>query len=115
LALLLLLPISAFARDKNPYRTTKLIELQSTGTGFCFIVQIDDLAHIGVSNDAPTSNLIVADKVQVKVTGQAIHIMTNKKWPDVEPDGAIKARIAVQQRMTRGSKLPTCAFPVSVH
>lgn len=113
--LIALLTCASFARNKTPYRSTKLIELQTSGDGFCFIVQLDDLAYIAIANDPPSSNLIVGDQIQVKLEKDAIRVMTNKKWPDVYPDGSIKAKIAGRQRMSADSKLPSCSLSVKVH
>lgn len=112
---LLLITASAFSRDKTPYQTTKLLELQASGTGFCFVVQLDDLAYIATATDPPASNLIVGDPVQVKVKGDNIQIMTDKKWPAVAPDGSIKAKVVGRKRMTADTKLPSCALAVTVH
>jgi|SRR5579872_6891286 len=110
-----LFAVAGFARDKTPYQTTKLIELQRSGKGFCFVVQLSDLAYVGVSNDSPPSNLIVGDSIQVRLDHDKLRVMTNRHWPDVEPDGSIKTRIVVRERMSEHTKLPSCAFPVSVH
>jgi hypothetical protein len=103
------------ARDKAVFETTKLIELQRDGKGFCYVIQINDLAYVAVSGDSPTSNLIVGDPVEVKVNGDSIRLKSNKKWPAVEPDGTIKTKIMVRQRITEGNKLPSCAMPITVH
>lgn len=112
---MLLLTSPSFARDKTPYQTTKLLELDGNGNSFCFVVQLGDLAYIAHADEAPTSNLIVGDPVSVRIDKDNIRIMTNKKWPAVQPDGSIKARILTRQRMTGNSKLPSCALAVTVH
>lgn len=114
LAAFLLSASVATARDKAVYRSAELIELQGSRDSFCFVVQLDDLAYVADAKDAPASNLVVGDPVEVKVVKDVIRIKTDKKWPEVEPDGSIKARIVSRQRMTKGAKLPTCALPVAV-
>jgi hypothetical protein len=110
-----LFTVAGFARDKTPYQATKLIELRSNEKGFCFVVQLNDLAYVGVSNDSLPSNLIVGDSVQVRLDHDKLRIMTNEHWPDVEPDGSIKTRIVVRERISKDTKLPSCALAVSIH
>jgi hypothetical protein len=115
LLIFVLCTVEGFARVKTPYQVTKLVELQSNGKGFCFVVQLGDLAYVGVSDDSPPSNLIVGDTIQARIDHDKLRIMTNKHWPDVEPDGSMKTRIVVRERIGEHAKLPSCALAVSVH
>lgn len=114
LIVLIALSTGASARNKAEFQTTKLIELQRDGNGFCFVVQVGDLAYLAATSDPPTSNLIVGDPVEMKIDKDHIRVKSNKKWPDVEPDGTIKTTIKLRLRMTPDVKLPSCALPVVV-
>ena len=119
IVIVLMLAAGARARDKAVYQTTKLIELRSIEVltragghraGFCFVVQVDDLAYVAVAGDNAPSNLIIGDPIQIKIAGDYIWVKTNKKWSDDE----IKTRINVRARITGDTKLPTCSLSVAV-
>jgi|SRR5580692_8341400 hypothetical protein len=112
----LMFATATLARDKAVYQTTKLIELTRAGghwghAGFCFVVQVDDLAYVAVTDDDVPRNLIVGDPMQIKISGDHIWVKKSNKWGDDE----IKTRISVRKRMTGDTKLPTCSLPVAVH
>jgi hypothetical protein len=115
--IVVVLSVVTSARDKVPYRSTKLIELNSRAGGFCFVIQLDDLAYTAVAEGHTERNLVVGDPIQVKVSGDYIWLKVEKKYPlgsDYYSD-EVKSRITVRKRMTQDSQLPTCALPVAIH
>jgi hypothetical protein len=105
----------AYAGQKT-YTATRLVELTRAGgrwghSGFCFVVQLDDLAYVAFTDDKPPRNLIVGDPLQIRIKGDHMWIRTDKKPPDDE----IKTTISIRERMTGDAKLPTCSLSVSVH
>jgi hypothetical protein len=113
---LLLLSCSCFARDKTPYQSTKLLELKNVGDGFCFVLQVGDLAYLADTSDKPGINLIVGDPVEFKIKTDNIWLKVERKYP-IGSDtytGEVKAKIRLRKRMTEGQKLPSCALAISV-
>ncbi|HTZ82077.1 MAG TPA: hypothetical protein VMB66_02735 [Candidatus Acidoferrales bacterium] len=106
---------TVFARDKNSYQSTKLLELTDAGSGFCFVIQVGDLAYLAESSKKPGTNLTVGDPVAFRIQKNNIWIKVQRKYP-IGPDtylDPVKAKIQIRKQMTQGQQLPSCAVAIS--
>ncbi len=113
---LLVLAGASFARDKTPYQSTKLLELTNAGSGFCFVIQVGDLAYLAETSAKPGMNLIVGDPVEIKIKNKNIWLKVQRKYP-VGSDSyldEVKTKVMLRKHMTEGQRLPSCALAISV-
>jgi len=105
-----------FARDKNEYQSTKLLELTDAGHGFCYVIRVDDMAYLAESSKKPAMSLTVGDPVEFRIKKNNIWLQVQRKYP-VGPDtyvDEIKTKIQIRKHMTEGQRLPSCAVAISV-
>ncbi|HEV2469348.1 MAG TPA: hypothetical protein VGS78_09145 [Candidatus Sulfotelmatobacter sp.] len=104
------------ARDKNEYQSTKLLELTDAGRGFCYVIQVGDMAYLAETSKKPAMSLTVGDPVKFRIKKSNIWLQVQRKYPvgtDTYFD-EIKTRIQIRKRMTQGQRLPSCAVAISV-
>jgi hypothetical protein len=115
----MLLAGAAHGGDESAYQSTRLLELRNYGRGFCFVVQVGDLAYVASSGDRVPSNLVIGDEMRIRIKGDHIFLTTGKTWKNGFSgrvhEEEIKSSIGIRKRMTGATNLPSCSFPVSVH
>lgn len=105
-----------FARDKNEYQSTKLLELTDAGSGFCYVIQVGDTAYLAETSKKPAMSLTVGDPVKFRMKKNNIWLQVQRKYPvgaDTYFD-EIKTKIQIRKQMTEGQQLPSCAVAISV-